>query len=330
MDCDKCNEKLRNTAKFCDSCGTKLEKKQMNLKAIIAVVVCLSAFIIVIIAVIHVAKSTETANQSQEKIYLMAVPDKVLLKSSFKPQNRTIADLNMKLAYVAPGTFRMGSRNGEVDEKPVHKVTISKGFWIGKYELTQQECQLITGANPSYHKGSNKPVECVSWNDAIRFCKKLTERERQAKRLPTGYEYRLPTEAEWEYAARGGNRSKSYKYSGDNNIDSVAWYGSNSGKQPHEVGTKSANELGIHDMSGNVWEWCLDRCNKSGVVAGLITDTYKNGTIDPFCNSSYHVFRGGGWFRNDRLCRVTNRAGNSSNRKLYYLGFRIVLGRSFK
>ncbi len=330
MACNKCNEEHRETAKFCDNCGTRLEKNRMNLKTIIALAVCLSAFIIVMTVVIRKANSKLKPCRSEEKNSLTEPSGKVFLTSLVKHQNRIISGLGMKLIYVAPGTFQMGSNDGESDEKPVHEVTISKGFWIGKYELTQREYQLITETNPSYYKGCGKPVECVSWNDAIKFCKKLTEREHRAGRLPTGYEYRLPTEAEWEYAAHGGNKSKGYKYSGSNNIDKVAWYGSNSGKQTRDVGTKSANELGIHDMSGNVWEWCLDTCNKSGVVAGLATDTYKNGMTDPLCTNSYRTFRGGGWYRDARLCRVTNRAGNSPDRKLYYLGFRIVLGQKFK
>jgi len=311
---------------FCDKCGTQLEKNKINLNAVIAIILCLSAFIIVMIVVICRAKSS-VPNQSQD---LMTMCSKAIIIPVLEHKNWTIPDLGTKLVYVAPGTFRMGSKNGELDEKPVHKVTITKGYWIGKYELTQEEYQLIMGANPSYHRNSNKPVESVNWYDAVNFCEKLTKRERQAGRLLPAYEYRLPTEAEWEFAARGGNKSKGYKYSGGNNIDKVAWYGSNSGRQTHEAGTKAANELGIHDMSGNVWEWCLDTCNKSGVVAGLVTDTYKNRAIDPFCNSSYHIFRGGGWYRDDRLCRVTNRGGNSPDRRLYYLGFRIVLGQRLK
>ncbi len=305
----------------CDKCGNKFENNRVN---IIAVAVFLLIFVIIIVAVIRAAKPVPVSN------HLMMAHDKSSLRPLNEDQNWTVPGLAMELVYVEPGTFKMGSNKGELDEKPVHKVTISKAYWIGKYELTQREYQLIMGNNPSYYRGVDKPVECVSWNDAMKFCEKLNKREHQAGRVPPGYEYRLPTEAEWEYAARGGNKSKAYKYSGGNNIDAVAWYGPNSSRQTHEVGTKSANELGIHDMSGNVWEWSLDSCNKSGVVAGIVTDTYKNRSVDPFCNSSYHIFRGGGWYRGDRLCRVSARAGNSPDRRLYYLGFRIVLGRKFK
>lgn len=330
MICDKCRKNVRDTAKFCDHCGFQLGQRfKINISVVVSLF-CLLSIIIVISFVVNQARSSAVPKPSQEKLYLMALRDKALLSPLLNHLDWTVPDLGMKLVYVAPGSFKMGSMNGELDEKPVHKVTISKSYWIGKYEVTQSEYRLIMKTNPSYHKNANKPVECVSWNDAMRFCRRLSKRERRAGRLLSGYSYRLPTEAEWEYAASGGSNGQNYKYSGSDDIKKVAWYGANSSKQTHEVGTKSANELGIHDMSGNVWEWCLDSCNKSGVVAGLVTDTYKNGAVDPFCNSSYHVFRGGGWYRGDKLCRVTKRAGNSPDRRLYYLGFRIVLGPNLK
>lgn len=226
----------------------------------------------------------------------------------------------MKLVYVAPGSFMMGSNNGDSDETPVHRVTLTKGYWIGKYEVTQSEYQSIMGTNPSRFKGSNKPVEQVSWNDAVKFCKKLTARERAAGRLPSDCEYRLPTEAEWEFAARGGTKSRGYKYSGSNNINSVAWFGSNSSGQTHEVGTKSSNELGIHDMSGNVWEWCNDWYGK-----------YSSGSAtDPAgaSSGSYRVNRGGGWASGARCCRVAFRDNNSPGYTYAFLGFRVLLASS--
>lgn len=229
--------------------------------------------------------------------------------------NGIIPGLGMLFIYVAPGRL-----NAEV----------SQCYWIGKYEVTQNEYQVIMGTNPSYFRGVDRPVECVSWNNAVEFCKKLTARERRAGRLPSGYEYRLPTEAEWEFAARGGNKSQGCEYSGGNDIDSVAWYYSNSDRRSHKVGMKAANKLGIHDMSGNVWEWCLDSCHKS-MALGAVTGVYKNGIIPaPANTASCRIFRGGGWFRGEELCRIENRAGGSYNRKLYYLGFRVVLGPNSK
>ncbi|MDR2923307.1 MAG: formylglycine-generating enzyme family protein, partial [Treponema sp.] len=184
---------------------------------------------------------------------------------------------------VEGGTFQMGSNSGNDDEKPVHTVTV-KSFSIGKYEVTQKEWYEVMGSNPSYFKGDNRPVECVSWYDAVEYCNKRSEKEGLTpaytidksgkdpnntngdddikwlvRRNRNANGYRLPTEAEWEYAARGGNGSPgNYTYSGSNTAGEVAWYSSNSGGSTHDVGTRAANNLGIHDMSGNVYEWCWD------------------------------------------------------------------------
>ncbi len=243
---------------------------------------------------------------------------KSLWDGPVKDNSWTVPGLDMKFAYVSPGSFNMGSNDGNSDEKPVHRVTISRGYWIGKYEVTQSEYQDLMGTNPSHFKGSNNPVEQVSWNDAVKFCERLTQRERAAGRLPEGYAYRLPTEAEWEYAARGGAKSRGYKYSGSDDLDRVGWYDGNSGKKTHEVRTKSGNELGLYDMSGNVWEWCNDWYGEYG--SGTQSDPAGPGT------GSARVNRGGSWGSRARRCRSAIRGGNSPGYTPCDLGFRVVLG----
>jgi formylglycine-generating enzyme len=190
-------------------------------------------------------------------------------------------------------------------------------FSIGKYPVTQALWQAVMGNNPSHFEGHNLPVENVNWNDCQAFIEKLNEK--------TGKKYRLPTEAEWEFAARGGNQSNSYTYSGSNNIDEVAWYDANSDNKTHPVGTKKANELGIHDMSGNVWEWCQD-----GYAAYQSTAAVTN----PIGTGASRVYRGGSWNWDMKSCHVAFRSYSHSDSyyypiarsdRYYYLGFRLVL-----
>ena len=221
----------------------------------------------------------------------------------------------IEMVYVAGGTFTMGATSeqgsgAENDEKPAHSVTLS-GYYIGKYEVTQKLWKAVMGNNPSNFKGDNLPVECVNWNDVQEFLRKLN--------AMTGKNYRLPTEAEWEYAARGGNRSRGYKYSGGNriDIDDVAWYNGNSGSRTHAVGTKSPNELGIYDMSGNVYEWCQD-------WYGSYSSSSQRNPKGPNSGSS-RVLRGGCWCHPVGYSRVSSRNFNYPNGGYYEFGFRLAL-----
>jgi len=218
----------------------------------------------------------------------------------------------IKLKWIGPGSFQMGSNDGNSNEKPVHRVTLTKGYWLGETELTQGQWQSVMGNNPSNFKGSNLPVEKVSWEDAMEFCRKLTERERAAGRLPAGLSYTLPTEAQWEYACRAGTTGA---YAED--LDAMAWYEKNSGSKTHPVGTKRANGWGLYDMHGNVWEWCSD----------WYGDYPSGSVVDPAgANSgSFRGFRGGCWFDGAGSCRSAYRFRITPGRRSYILGFRLAL-----
>ena len=195
-------------------------------------------------------------------------------------------------------------------EKPTHRVTLTNDYYIGKYEVTQALWQAVMGSNPSYLKGNNNlPVERVSWDDCQDFLSKLNR--------ITGKTFRLPTEAEWEYAARGGNKSRGYQYSGSNNLSDVAWYDDNSGNKSHAVGTKQPNELGIYDMSGNVCEWCQDRFGKYN-SSSQVNPTGAN-------SGSGRVIRGGSWFGWVSGCRSSYRNIHEPDISDSVLGLRLVL-----
>ena len=227
-------------------------------------------------------------------------------------KDRIIQNLINNMVYIQGGTFMMGATSeqgsdADGDEKPAHQVTLS-AFSIGRYEVTQEEWQAVMGSNPSSFKGTKRPVENVSWNDCKSFISKLNS--------ITGKNFRLPTEAEREFASRGGIKSQGYKYSGSNNLNSVAWYYDNSGNTTHDVGQKSPNELGIYDMSGNVWEWCSDWYgNYSSSSQTNPTGSYSG---------SFRVYRGGGWISFAGYCRVSRRYSNSPGHRSDYLGFRLA------
>ena len=226
----------------------------------------------------------------------------------------TVNGVSFDMVKVTGGTFAMGAtwEQGVVenDEKPAHRVTLSD-YFIGQTEVTQALWQAVMGSNPSNWKGNNLPVENVSWDDCQQFITKLNQL--------TGRKFRLPTEAEWEYAARGGTKSRGYKYAGSNDFGSVAWYDDNSGSQTHPVGQKQSNELGIYDMSGNVLEWCQDWYDE---------DYYSKSPPTNPCNNtsaSLRVFRGGGWPSNAGICRVSYRSNSFPDGCGSGLGLRLAL-----
>lgn len=239
------------------------------------------------------------------------------ISSNQQSQVREI-DVNgvkFKMIYVAGGTFTMGATaeqaGYENDETPAHQVTLSD-YFIGETEVTQELWYAVMGTNPSnFTRSSRNPVENVSWHDCQAFIQKLNQL--------TGLRFRLPTEAEWEFAARGGNSSKGYKYSGSNRIDDVAWYDGNSGSTTHEVATCYPNELGLYDMSGNVWEWCSDWYGGYSSMAQTDPSGVGSGSI--------RVFRGGGWNFYARYCRVAYRYYNTPDTRYYGLGLRLVCSR---
>ena len=207
----------------------------------------------------------------------------------------TVNGVSFEMVYVEGGSFDMGATSEQGSdawyiEKPVHRVTLSD-YYIGRCEVTQELWEAVMGSNLSWFKGAQNPVESVRGAFCQGFINKLNSL--------TGRTFRLPTEAEWEYAARGGNKSRHYKYSGSNNIFDVAWHDGNSGDKTHAVGTKTANELGIYDMSGNVYEWCSDWYG--GYSAGAQTNPQGPSS------GSIRVLRGGSWYIYAKCCRVSFR-----------------------
>ncbi|MFC1735089.1 formylglycine-generating enzyme family protein, partial [Candidatus Hydrogenedentota bacterium] len=243
----------------------------------------------------------KTAISTQEPAPPISVDEGTMITNS----------LGMKLRYIEAGVFIMGSENGFADERPAHKVTITKPYYIGVYEVTQDQYKSLTRSIPSKFRGSDLPVESVTYHEAFRFCTKLSEKE--------GEKYRLPTEAEWEYACRAGT-STEYFWGGKFD-PRYAWYGENSGEGTRQVGSRLPNPWGLHDMIGNVWEWCQDRYD--GVY-------YANSPgNDPWNekSSSAYVLRGGSWRENeyDNFLRSSRRCRSGSKSRSDFYGFRVVM-----
>ncbi|MEZ4967804.1 MAG: formylglycine-generating enzyme family protein [Saprospiraceae bacterium] len=216
--------------------------------------------------------------------------------------------LSVGMVPVEGGEFDTGDEYGDLWDwcRPVHRVKVSD-FYLGKYPVTQELWEAVMGDNPSFFKGGQRPVEQVSWEDAQTFIKKLNEM--------TGERFRLPSEAEWEYAARGGRHKSPYRYAGSDKLKEVGWFGSNSHGETKPVGLKAPNELGLYDMCGNVWEWCEDwyggsdyyqECKRTGLTENPAGP--KSGSL--------RVYRGGGCFYDAQYCRVACRYGDAPSHRL--------------
>ena len=225
----------------------------------------------------------------------------------------TVGNVSFNMVRVEGGKFMMGATSEQghdavSDEQPAHLVTLST-YYIGETEVTQELWQAVMGSNPSGLIGNDRPVEMVSWVDCQNFIRKLNSF--------TGMNFRLPTEAEWEFAARGGNNRQGYKYGGSEKIGNVAWYDGNSKSKTHNVTTKAPNELGLYDMSGNVSEWCQD-------LYGSYSSISQYNPAGP-TSGDYRVVRGGSWLSPARLCRVSSRFKYRGDTTGFYLGLRLAL-----
>ena len=295
-------------------------------------------------------KSADAVNwtevQSASSPYKIALGDKkqfFCAKASDEPvdplvpgQDVTITlpeGVKLDLIWISSGTFMMGSPEDELGaggDETRHQVTLTKGYWLGKYEVTQEQYEAVMGENPSRFKGADQPVESVSWKDAMAFCEKLTEREQAAGRLLQGYEYTLPTEAQWEYACRAGTmtafnngtniETDEEVYGECPNLDPLGWYWCNSESKTHPVGQKRPNDWGLYDMHGNVFEWCLDAKNRypeTPVVDPVQEDT-----------EPYYAVRGGSYSYYDdgaKYCRSAARSVRLNTSTSMSLGFRVAL-----
>lgn len=246
---------------------------------------------------------------------ILLIPQSVPVVEN-KDEPFTVKGVSFNMIHVEGGTFQMGATSEQgsdvgSDEKPVHQVTLSS-FFIGETEVTQELWEAVMGSNPSWYKGKKCPVENVSWDNIQEFIRKLN--------AMTGKQFRLPTEAEWEYAARGGKKSMGYKYSGSNTIDDVAWYTENTNhKRTCDVKTKQANELGLYDMSGNVYEWCND-------CYGDYSSSSQSNPKGPSSTSNHkRVLRGGAFSQSAKDCRVSGRASFGQRYTGPIFGLRLAL-----
>ncbi len=266
-----------------------------------------------------------------ECLFLFACISTLCMESSLWAQDRTASSSQgkkpgeerafseMKFCWCPPGEFTMGSPKSEPGRQSSERridVKHTRGFWMGKYEVTQEEWQRVMNSNPSSYRGKNLPVEQVSWPDANEFCDNLNKLARTAGELPKGWEYRLPTEAQWEYACRAGSTTP-YSFGNDpKQLGDYAWYRENSGMKTHPIGKKKPNNWGLHDMHGNVFEWCMDSFQE-----------FPPGGDDPVVlkEAGVRIFRGSSYGAIPRFCRTAVRSRFTPDSRAPYLGIRVVL-----
>lgn len=311
------NEKLKSDVQLAQSGKASIFSNKLKWLKITGVgcagtiSLCIGWFFIMICTDMCGGESKNRDVRVNDTTEIIGIVDTTVIEETKNNKTFTVNGVDFTMVYVEGGTFMMGSENSDKkDEKPVHKVTLSD-YYIGKTEVTQGLWKAVMGNNPSYFKGDDLPVERVSWNDCQKFIEKLNNL--------TGESFSLPTEAQWEFAARGGIYSKGYKYSGSDVIDEVAWYGDKSSEKTHPVGKKLPNDLEIYDMTGNVWEWCCD-------FWGNYTIAEETDPKGPSHSSGfYHVTRGGSWISPATSCRCAYRYYNSPESKVDNLGLRLAL-----
>ena len=260
-------------------------------------------------AVCFVARQGHLRSPSTASVEALSASEQARIREPFeRGEQEATNSIGMRFRLVPAGEFRMGSGRGYDDEKPVHRVTVSRPFYLGVHEVTQAQYEKMMGSNPSHFRGPGRPVEDVTWNDAREFCRRLSVRE--------GVEYRLPTEAEWEHSCRAGGTTK-YCF-GDlaSGLADYAWFAGNSGNQTHEVGQKRPNAWGLHDMHGNVWEWCQD-------WFGPYTGEAQTDPRGPG-EGTRRVLRGGPWGVPPDGCRSAYRNRTSPDHRHYTIGLRVV------
>ena len=252
---------------------------------------------------------------AETKAKVEAVKAQMARGAAFRAEAGEGLVVGLAVRWIPSGRFTMGSptseRGRDADEVQ-HEVVLTRGFFLAETECTQGQWEAVMGGNPSYFKGTERPVEQVSWEEAVEYCRKLTAKQRAEGILADGWEWRLPTEVEWEYAARAGTTGARY-----GKLDTIAWRDGNSGGEPHPVKQKTANAWGLYDMMGNVWEWCSDWYG--GYPTGSVTDPTGPSS------GSFRVFRGGSWFSVAWFARSALRGGSVPGSRSNNLGFRPAL-----